>query len=130
MKSALANFLLCSAISAGQGSEGSKPGKSTATMRRNCGTHFDHVLSILEPTVVVAQGRGVRRWMNPVVEVLGSVSETVERVKAGSTPFLLVTFTHPSVPSKENWGTDARRPYLLDVVAPTVRDLHRETLSR
>ena len=127
---ALANFLLCSAIKTGQGAEGSKRGDSTATMRRNCGTHFSEMLAVLEPTLVIAQGRGVRRWMEPLVEVLGSVSATVERVKVGSSAFLLASFTHPSVPSRDNWGTDDRRPYLLNVVAPTVRDLHREILGR
>ena len=127
---ALGNFLLCSAISAGQGMAGSKRGQSTATMRRNCGAHFGKMLRILQPTVVIAQGPGVRRWMDPLVEVIGSVSANVERAKVGSSAFLLASFTHPSVPSRDNWGTDARRPYLLGVVAPTVRDLHREVLGR
>ena len=121
---ALVNFLLCSAIDADQGEVGSKRGKSTKTMQTNCARHFLATMRILEPTVVVAQGKSVREWMRPIVEPLSSVSQSLERVSFDGHECLLASFTHPSVPSRDNWGSDERRPYLLEVVAPTVKAIH------
>lgn len=126
---ALVNFLLCSAIDARQGAVGSKRGKSTRIMQHNCARHFLEVLRILEPTIVVAQGQSVRRWMRSVVEPLASLSPTLERVALAGHECLLASFTHPSVPSRDNWGTDERRPYLHQVVAPTVRVVHNIVLG-
>lgn len=122
---ALVNFLLCSAIAEGQGAEGSKRGQSTRTMQRNCSEHFRNVLDVLEPTVLIIQGRGVRRWLEPIVDGTERLGAQLERVRIGGMQILVASFTHPSVPSRDNWGTDERRPYLADVVAPTVRALHR-----
>ena len=117
---ALVNFLLCSAIDSGQGEHGSKRGKSTATMQRNCARHFVEAMRILEPTVVVAQGKGVRDWLRAAVEEAVPLGENLESVTLAGCNCLLATFTHPSVPSRENWGTDHRRPYLLEAVASTI----------
>lgn len=126
---ALTNFLLCSAINSGQGDTGSKRGKSTATMQRNCARHFLETMSILEPTVMVAQGIGVRDWLRAAVERPVSVGPNLESVRLRGRNCLLATFTHPSVPSRQNWGTDNRRPYLLDVVAPTVQSIRSLVLA-
>ena len=123
---ALTNFLLCSAIAAGQADTGSKRGRSTRTMQQRCGEHFSATIRILEPTVVVNQGRSVRHWMTPLLDHERQVSPQLERVRIAGHEFLMASFTHPSVPSAGNWGTDDRRPYLLEVVAPTVRQVHRE----
>jgi hypothetical protein len=126
---ALTNFLLCSAIDADESGVGSKRGKSTATMQRQCACHFAAAMKILEPTVVVAQGKGVRKWMSIVIDHAMPISENLERVRIGDHGCLVATFTHPSVPSAMNWGTDARRPYLLEVVAPTVNAIQRQVAS-
>ena len=117
---ALTNFLLCSAIDAGQGTVGSKRGKSTSTIQKNCTRHFREVLRILEPTVVIAQGKGVRTWLNAALSGVSPVTTNLEQAEVHGHNFLLATFSHPSVPSGENWGSDERRPYLMNVVAPTV----------
>ncbi len=126
---ALVNFLLCSAIASGQGAEGSKRGQSTRTMQRNCSQHFRNVLDVLEPTVLVIQGRGVRQWLDHIVDGTERLGEQLERVSIGGLRLLVASFTHPSVPSRDNWGTDERRPYLTDVVEPTVRAIHRVTVD-
>lgn len=59
---ALTNFLLCSAIAAGLSDVGSKRGRSTRVMQRNCSVHLRAAMEILEPTVIIVQGRGVRGW--------------------------------------------------------------------
>jgi hypothetical protein len=122
---ALTNFLLCSAISGDEGGIGSKRGRSTAAMQRNCSRHFAAVVEILEPSVVVAQGAGVRTWMAPLLDRVTSIATNLERVVLSGHHCLLASFTHPSVPSALNWGTDERRPYLLNVVVPTVEAIHQ-----
>jgi hypothetical protein len=122
----LLNFLLCSAIAAGQGENGSKRGASTRTMQQRCGEHFAAAVRILQPSVVINQGKGVRRWMAPLLDVSRSITPTLESVRISGQEMLLASFTHPSVPSADNWGTDERRPYLANVVAPTVHRIHYE----
>lgn len=126
---ALTNFLLCSAIAPGQGDVGSKRGKSSATMQRNCARHFLSVLRILEPTVLIVQGKGVRGWLEPVMTEVRSAGPNLEHATVNGCKILIASFTHPSVPSRDNWGTDDRRPYLLDVVAPTVQLIHNSVLG-
>lgn len=121
---ALTNFLLCSAIAPGQGDSGSKRGKSSKTMQQNCARHFVSVMRILEPTILIIQGRGVRDWLAPVLTDARSIGPNLEHGIIGDHGILIASFAHPSVPSRDNWGTDDRRPYLLDVVAPAVRLIH------
>jgi hypothetical protein len=43
----------------------------------------------------------------------------IERIRVGAVECVLATFTHPAVPSHDNWGMSAGQPYLLEVVKPT-----------
>jgi hypothetical protein len=55
----------------------------------------------------------------------------LEVVQVEQRTCLLATFTHPSTPSRDgNWGTDERRPYLNDVVAPTATAVREYTLRQ
>ena len=60
---ALVNALLCSAV--GKPPEGMRAGMgaSSRLMRKNCARHFRKTMEILEPTVIVAEGQGVRSWI-------------------------------------------------------------------
>jgi hypothetical protein len=127
---ALANFLLCSAIDSGQGETGSKQGRSTRTMQRNCARHFKAVMEILQPTVLVVQGRGVRSWLGSMFERVNKIGDHLERVVIADQEILVAGFTHPSAPTRAtNWGNDECRPYLLDVVGPTIGAVHNEVLA-
>ena len=53
---ALVNRLLCSA-----GPPQSSQGRPTRTMFQNCATHFAATMSILQPTLVISQGRAVAK---------------------------------------------------------------------
>ena len=118
---ALVNFLLCSAVPTGSGvlteSLGGRPGRSTRTMRTNCTPHFRAALDALEPTLVVAQGYGVRRW---VARAYGLPTrrpqDRVEQLDAAT----LVSFSHPSARGALNWGASERMPSLLETVKPTI----------
>jgi uracil-DNA glycosylase len=124
---ALVNFLLCSAVRTGgkpTGRLAGKPGRSTKTMRANCSSHFRAALDILEPTLVVAQGYGVREWIATAYGLPAQrPQDGVEQVQIGATMATLVSFSHPSAHAPLNWGLNERMPYLLDTVAPTIAQL-------
>ena len=119
---ALVNFLLCSAVPFQSIEEslsrGSQPGRSTRTMHRNCARHFKAQLKLLEPTIIVAQGRGVLRWMKAAFDVLSD--EIDQTVLIDGRAVRVLAFSHPSARGDLNWGRNDRTKYLLDVVAPTV----------
>ncbi len=118
---ALVNFLLCSAIPLDPRgvTPGAKPGRSTRTMQHNCSRHFKATLELLEPTIIVLQGRGVLQWMKGVFDTLSD--DVVQAVQVNGNPARVLAFTHPSAYGTNNWGINDRTPYLRDVVAPNVR---------
>lgn len=133
---ALVNFLICSAVAARKDNANSRKrrggarGESTDAMRSRCAEHFREVLNILEPTIVVAQGHGVRSWIGKEFQ-LPSWSSTnhVESLPIEGCLSTLVTFSHPSYPGQLNWGRNDRTPYLLETVAPVLAGLELCTQS-
>jgi len=117
---ALVNFLLCSAISAGESERGSKHGRSTPTMQSHCARHFVRTIEILEPTLVVVQGKGTAQWILPTLRDAVAVSPNLHWARVGHCLTLLATFSHPSAQGQFNWA-DLSRPYLREVVTPTIR---------
>ena len=112
---ALVNVLICSA-----GPKGSSIGRSTPTMRGNCLAHFTATRAILQPTILVLQGKGVARWTAPVLETRKIVSpELIEASRPGGR-VLVCRFSHPSARGSLRWGDRLDAPYLLDVVEPTL----------
>ena len=119
---ALVNVLLCSAV------KGRKTkGYSSPLMSRNCTLHFRRTLEILEPTVIVAEGQGVRDWIGgslglgskPSSVYKGPATPEIGRVAGGRVDVL--TFNHPSAGYPSNyWGNSIESPYLREVVEPTV----------
>jgi uracil-DNA glycosylase len=119
---ALVNFLLCSALKQERGEfdGGAGKGDSSRIMRRNCGRHFLRTLEILEPTVVVVQGQGVRRWLANALQ-LPSVGPVVEKAYIGGRTVDILTFNHPSARGYAGYRSpDAL--YLRQTVAPTIRN--------
>lgn len=127
---ALINFLLCSAVAVGspppdrsfdyERFRGSKSGSSTSTMQRNCAEHFRQALEILEPTVVIAQGKGVRTWLGRCMTVRPTDHPNLGELQIRGRWVTLVSLTHPSARGNHNWGANERKPYLVDVVQPTM----------
>jgi hypothetical protein len=116
---ALVNYLLCSAVSTTR----SKRGESTATMRRNCNRHFRATLEILEPTVLVAQGKSFWPSVRRTFDAVDPLAEHLYRVHVGDCRALLASFTHPSAMHPHNWGSNTQMPYLRETVAPTLARL-------
>jgi hypothetical protein len=118
---ALVNYLLCSAVVAG-----STQGKSTSVMRRNCRQHFRRALDILAPTVIVVQGKGFWPSVRASFDAVRHVDGPLYEVPLSDTRALALSFTHPSAHYPHNWGTNESTPYLLDVVAAVVEQVHNE----
>jgi hypothetical protein len=123
---ALVNFLLCSAVPTESSHDdvvprGGKPGRSTRAMQHNCARHFMAELEILEPTIIVLQGRAVLGWMKAVYDTVSD--DEVQTVQMTGYTSRVLAFTHPSAYGAANWGRNDRTTYLLKVVAPAIRGL-------
>lgn len=114
---ALVNVLLCAA-----GPPNSSQGRSTAVMRRNCLGHFDATMRILNPTIVILQGRGVRKWLSPSIEpgTERHIAEGVSAVTISGIHAVVCSLTHPSAHSPLGWGGRLDSPYLSNVVQPAL----------
>ena len=124
---ALVNALLCSAVN--KPPEGSRAGRgaSSLLMRRNCARHFLRTLEILEPTIIIAEGQGVRSWIGgplglgpkPTARYKGPASLEITRISGNRVDVL--TFNHPSAPGPSAWwGRSPGSKYLKQVVEPTI----------
>jgi hypothetical protein len=118
---ALVNFLLCSAVLPG----GSKKGRSTSTMQRNCARHFGEQLELLEPTVIVIQGVNVLKWMKKAgFDTLSHEVDQTVQINGRATHVL--AFTHPAAYGKDNWGISDQTQYLREKLEPAVKGVLRE----
>lgn len=122
---ALVNFLLCSAVA----EETGKRGRSTITMRENCRAHFREAIEILEPTVVIMQGISFWPFVEQAFDSVARIADRIYRARIGVRSTLVAAFSHPSAPYPNNWGLNAKTPYLLNVVQPTIAEIRRITLG-
>jgi hypothetical protein len=116
----LVNYLLCAAHETGSTSRG----KSSRIMKANCGSHFRPVLEILEPTVLIVQGKGIWRWVRGAFDRLDAVQGQLYCGRINGMSSLVASFTHPSTGNyRYNWGVNEQTPYLQEVVRPTIAHL-------
>lgn len=118
---ALVNYLLCSALEEPRDSSqkgGGKAHPSTA-MHKNCSRHLKATLEILDPTLIVVHGQGVRNWM--VKYRLLESGNSPERSRINGNWVDVLTFDHPSAPGKGYWGRSTKSSYLIETVAPHIR---------
>lgn len=122
----LANYLLCSAVT-----DGSRRGKATREMKKNCAAHFVATLEILKPTVLVIQGKGF--WDYPIKEIFAERLEAIDdclyqaRFKGNS--ILIAAFAHPSARYYGFWGNSLASEYLLNTVKPTIEHIREIVLA-
>jgi hypothetical protein len=95
-------------------------------MRDNCVEHFEATLRILQPTVVILQGRGVARWTASALPKERSISEHLYESTIGNQPAIVCSFSHPSAHGDQRWGDSLSAPYILDVIEPTLADASME----
>ena len=121
---ALVNALLCSAID-----PATLGGRSTREMQLNCLRHFVASLDILDPTVVVLQGQGIRNWIAPALTQVTVIGPELEEVTIGNIRTLLCTFNDTLSPRwDDGWG-NAHQPYLATVVEPALQMARRRALG-
>ena len=113
---ALVNYLLCSALS----NDGTTRGLATPTMMKNCQHHFREALRILQPSVVVVQGKTFWPWVESAFDSVTHRAHEVHDARLGSMQTFLASFTHPSALYPGNWGANDHTPYLLNTVVPSI----------
>lgn len=114
---ALVNRLLCSA-----GPPTSSQGRPTSTMFRNCSSHFAATMAILQPTLVIAQGRAVAKWVDQLYPRDHPHGAHLHEARTNYGKVLVCTFSHPSARGSARWGDRLDAPYLADVVTPTLTE--------
>jgi hypothetical protein len=119
---ALVNRLLCFA-----GPPSSAQGRATSRMYSNCSDHFAATISILEPTIVILQGRDVTRWTKNVLTPTRVYGEHLYEARLGQQRMVVCTFSHPSARGLLRWGDRVGAPYLNEIVAPTLREAVRRS---
>lgn len=116
----LANYLLCSAVM-----EGSRQGKATWEMKKNCADHFVATLEVLKPTILIIQGKGF--WDYPIKEIfaerLEAIDDCLYQANFKGNSILIAAFAHPSAPTNGFWGNSLASKYLLNTVKPTVEHI-------
>jgi hypothetical protein len=114
------NALMCSAIDKWEPGEGSKRGQANPTMFKNCTRHLTQILTILEPTIIIAQGiTDVAWWLSAALSVTQQAGHQTGVLNGISVDFF--TFAHPSAPGYGYWGRSPSSKYLVDTVAPSIR---------
>lgn len=122
---ALLDVVMCSAIDR-LGTEGSAPSCATETMKHNCSGHLREALRILDPTVIVIQGRSARAAFLHALGLsdLQSISSSVQHNQRTVQVF---DFYHPSAPGKAGWwGQSPQSRYLREVVEPEIKAWARQ----
>lgn len=112
---ALVNRLLCSAHVTG-----TSQGRSTKTMLRNCERHFAATLEILQPTIVVIQGKRMWEWSQDVLIPVKKRGEALWECDLDGHRTLVATFTHPSARGEHRWDSP-QSSYFREVVRPTLK---------
>jgi hypothetical protein len=116
---AMANLLLCSAVHAG-----TKTSKATSTMRANCIEHLVKTIEILEPTLIISQGKTVEPTLRAAFEADEQIDERVWKARCAASEFVWVPLHHPT----RNWESPGR-PYFREVVAPAITQARTAVLG-
>lgn len=98
----------------------SSQGRPTTTMFRNCGSHFAATMSILQPTLVISQGRAVAQWVEQLYLPDHRYGPHLHEAHADYGKVIVCAFSHPSARGSERWGDRLDAPYLAEVVAPAL----------
>jgi hypothetical protein len=122
---ALVNYLLCSAIKEKDNKKESNRGYSTREMKDNCLEHFRKTLEILQPNVIIVQGKVIWNWIKRSFDDIKPFqkSKIIYQVDINNNEAYVASFTHPSAPnSLYNWGW-VGAGYLLKTVKPTIKKI-------
>ncbi|OBJ70982.1 hypothetical protein A5643_08810 [Mycobacterium sp. 1274756.6] len=111
---ALVNRLLCYS-----GPKDGVQARATRTMLDNCTTHLSATLSILEPTILILQGKKAAHGTEPVLTAGRTYSDHLYEAHLGRHRLMVCAFSHPSAHDNQRWAD--RTEYLRNVVCPNLR---------
>lgn len=118
---AMTNLLLCSAVD-----EGTFKSRATGPMRRSCSRHTRATLGILQPTLVISQGKGeLEKSLEANLGVTEWKSPDIAMCDLDGNRFIWVSLRHPS---RGNWHS-LKCAYLHDVVVPAITQGRELALS-
>jgi len=117
---ALVNRLLCYA-----GPEKGVQARPTETMFTNCSRHLDATLDILEPTIVILQGKAVSLSTDKVLDRRRTYSDHLYEGFHRERRVMVCQFSHPSARGELRWGDDLHGPYLKVVQRTLTAALRR-----
>ena len=95
-----------------------QPGSANADEFSNCSDHFSATLTILQPTIVILQGKAVETWTSTVLERGRIYDRFHYEAHLGSHRMIVCAFSHPSAHGDLGWGDKPTAPYLKTIVAP------------
>jgi hypothetical protein len=107
---ALLNRPLCYA-----GPEKGVQARPTPTMFDNCSTHLDATLDILEPTILILQGKKVSAATDKILTKGRDHGDHLYEGFHGERRILVCHFSHPSAHGDQRWGDSLHAPYLKTV---------------
>jgi hypothetical protein len=119
---AMTNLLLCSAVD-----EGTMKSRSTGVMRQSCSRHMRATIGILQPTLVISQGAGLKKTLWSTLGATRTITDEVTVCELGGNRFIWVSLRHPS---RGNWHS-LKCAYLHEVAIPAItrgRELARAGL--
>ncbi|MCH9731164.1 MAG: uracil-DNA glycosylase family protein [Actinomycetia bacterium] len=113
---ALINTLLCYA-----GPHKGVQARPTNSMVNNCARHLRNTLAILEPTLIILQGRKAQQASTNALRRGQIYSDHVREAFLDDHRMVVCAFSHPSARLDQRWGTTPHDQYLTDIVKPSLR---------
>jgi hypothetical protein len=113
----MANLRLCSVAAAG------KKSKATPLVSANCAEHLAATIRILQPTLVISQGKGVRSALGQLFDT-DRHSDHVFRASLSGDDFVWTALHHPT-----RWWDRLGRPYLREIVVPELKQARELALA-
>ncbi len=95
-------------------------------MMKNCQAHFREAIRILEPSVIVVQGKTFWEWVSGAFDSVRQHADQVYCATLRPTQIWVAVFTHPSSRFPHNWGANDQTPYLLETVAPSIASIREQ----
>ena len=78
---------------------------------------------------MIVQGKSYWASIKNAFSNLNKITDTLYMAEINQQKINIAVFTHPSTPDNiHNWGRDAKTPYLLDTVVPTIKLIRQELL--
>ena len=123
---ALINYLMCSATKIG-----SRRGKSTAEMKRNCSENFKAAIELLKPNVLIMQGRSYYSYVADALDLPKDADDS--RIFSFCLPTALepthyAVLNHPSARPPYGWSS-IKNMYYQKVVQHRLKELRDAALS-